>query len=162
MSKYNYLVSVFVGGKNVNLYFSENLDDLVTIRALYRNCDIDIFDIRHSVRLSNEQVNMEIIKSRNRWRQERETRTSPVTAPILPVVNKARKKFWERAVKCVETGQIFISVRKCSEHLGLSYKTIYNAVNSGNAKYGLHFIDVTRAEEDKQKRSQRKKIGYGR
>ena len=46
MKKHNYLVSVFVRGRNVNSYFSENLDDLITIKALHKDCEINIFDLQ--------------------------------------------------------------------------------------------------------------------
>ena len=59
--KHNYFVSVFVDGKNVNSYFSEDLDDLVTIKALHKGCEICIFDFDNFVRFTPSQVEREII-----------------------------------------------------------------------------------------------------
>ena len=74
--KHNYLVSVFVDGKSVNSYFSENLDDLVTIKALHKDCEIQIFDFDNFVRFSPEQVEREIIKSGKRWKKSLENHQS--------------------------------------------------------------------------------------
>ena len=54
--KHNYLVSVFVGGKNVNSYYSEKLDDLVTIKALHKGCEISIFDMQNFVFLLTNRL----------------------------------------------------------------------------------------------------------
>lgn len=140
--KHNYLVSVFVDGKSVNSYFSENLDDLVTIKALHKDCEIQIFDFDNFVRFSPEQVEREIIKSGKRWKKSLEKPEVVETIPQPPKVKpkkEKRKKYWERPVLCVETGQVFSSIRECCERLGLSHKSLWNAINSGNARNGLHF-----------------------
>lgn len=140
--KHNYLVSVFVDGKSVNSYFSENLDDLVTIKALHKDCEIQIFDFDNFVRFSPEQVEREIIKSGKRWKKSLEKPKIEATIHQKPVgkpKKEKRKKYWERPVLCVETGQVFSSIRECCERLGLSHKSLWNAINSGNARNGLHF-----------------------
>ena len=93
--KHNYLVSVFVGGKNVNSYYSENLDDLVTIKALHKDCEICIFDMRTFENFTKEQVEKEVQRSGLRWKK---------------------------------------SLEKPRRH--------DNAINSGNARNGLHFINA--------------------
>lgn len=153
--KKNYLVSVFVDGKNVNSYFSENLDDLVTIKAMHKGCGITIFDLRGFALLTKEQVDREIVKSSERRKRdmaasvEKPTNTIPKRKGRRKNPNKAKKpkKYWKRPVKCVETGQIFLSIRDCAEHLGLSHTSIFNAINSGNARKGLHFVNATKQPE---------------
>ena len=144
--KHNYFVSVFVDGKNVNSYFSDNLDDLITIKALHKDCEITIFDINNFVHYSHEQVEHEIVKSGQRWKKSLKIPRFRVEYPkhIVPDRPKKQKfkKYWDRPVKCVETGQVFKSIRECCDHLGLSYKSVWNAINSGNGRCGLHFINA--------------------
>lgn len=144
--KHNYFVSVFVDGKNVNSYFSDNLDDLITIKALHKDCEITIFDINNFVHYSHEQVEHEIVKSGQRWKKSLKIPRFRVEYPkhIDPDRPKKQKvkKYWDRPVKCVETGRVFKSIRECCDHLGLSYKSVWNAINSGNGRCGLHFINA--------------------
>lgn len=149
MGKHNYLVSVFVEGRNVNSYFSENLDDLVTIKAMHKDCDINIFDLQNFATMPKEQVEAEIRKSAERWKVSLK---KPAVKPAVTVLSrksrgkqkrKKIKKYWERPVKCVETGQVFTSIRECSEHLGISHKSLWNAINSGKPRRGLHFKNAT-------------------
>lgn len=144
MAKHNYLVSVFVDGRNVNSYYSENLDDLVTIKALHKNCEITIFDLENFVMLSNEQVETEIKKSGKRWKKSLKKQETVKKRVVRKTPRQKVKKYWERPVRCVETGQVFSSIRECSEHLGISHKSIWNAINSGKPRHGLHFKNATR------------------
>lgn len=145
--KHNYLVSVFAGGRNVNSYYSENLDDLVTIKAMHKDCEISIFDLNTFETLSKEVVDAEIQRSRARWKR------SPKKVCDKPGKNRVRKerikvsKYWERPVRCVETGQVFPTIKECSEHLGVSHKSIWNAINSGRARHGLHFVNARMTEQ---------------
>ncbi len=140
MANPNYLVSVFVDGRNVNSYYSDNLDDLVTIKAMHRNCEINIFDLVHFSTFPKEQVDIEIQKSGNRWKKSMtEDRSAPKRINRYAVKRRKVKKYWERPVLCVETGQVFASIKECSEHLGISHKSIWNAINSGKTRMGLHF-----------------------
>ena len=137
--KHNYLVSVFVNGRNVNSYFSENLDVLVTIKALHKNCEITIFDLVNFVMLSNEQVESEIKKSGKRLKKSLKKQETVKKRVVRKTPRQKVKKYWERPVRCVETGQVFSSIRECCEHLGISHKSIWNAINSGKPRHGLHF-----------------------
>ena len=58
MADHNYLVSVFVDGRNENSYFSENLDDLVTIKAMHKDCEICIFDLQDFSTMPKEQESL--------------------------------------------------------------------------------------------------------
>ncbi len=145
MAKHNYLVSVFVDGRNVNSYFSENLDDLVTIKAMHKDCDISIFDLQNFSTMPKEQVEAEIRKSGERWKKSLE-RVEAVLQPRNERKEKPkrekRKKYWERPVRCVETGQVFLSIRECSEKTGIPYMTISNCIKNKNATRGLHFVNA--------------------
>ena len=144
--KHNYLVSVFVGGKNVNSYYSENLDDLVTIKALHKDCEICIFDMRTFENFTKEQVEKEVQRSGLRWKKSLEKPRRHEVVKKKVVLKKPKKvkpkKYWERPVMCIETGHVFSSIRECCERLGLSHKSLWNAINSGNARNGLHFINA--------------------
>ena len=143
--KHNYLVSVFVDGKNVNSYFSENLDDLVTIKALHKNCDISIFDFDNFVRFTQDQVEREIIRSGKRWKESLDKPKIEETIPPQPKEKpkkEKRKKYWQRPVLCVETGQVFGSIRECSDKLGIPYMTICNCIKNKNATRGVHFVNA--------------------
>jgi hypothetical protein len=151
MAKNNYLVSVFVDGRNVDSYFSENLDDLVTIKAMHKGSEISIFDLQKNVKMTEKQVIAEINKSVERWKKSMET---PVETKTGTIVRKKKRekvnKFWERPVRCVETGQVFATIRKCSNHFKISYKSIWNAINSGRSRHGLHFESVKKDKDNKE------------
>lgn len=53
---------------------------------------------------------------------------------------QGQKRSWNKWVKCVETGQVFPSVRECSNQMGIPYTTIINCVKNGNATRGYHFV----------------------
>lgn len=142
--KQNYLISVFVNGKNVNLYFSESLEDLVTIKAIHKNCEIQIFDFNNFVRFSAKQVEREIINSGMAWKDSfRKERAESHALPLPEPPKKGKqKKYWERPVLCLETGQIFSSIRECSDKLGIPYMTICNCIKNKNATRGVHFANA--------------------
>lgn len=145
MAKHNYLVSVFVNGRNENSYFSENLDDLATIKAMHNDCEISIFDLTNYTTMPKNQVESEIRKSGERWKKSlevaKERSVQPAKKPVVRIVRKKKKKFWERRVVCVETGQIFPTIRYCSEKTGIPYMTIVNCIRRGNATRGVHFTN---------------------
>ena len=148
-----YQVSVIVDGKCVHLYFSHDLDDLVTIRALYRDGHIEIFDFSRFMFLSDAEVAEEVHNSRLRWRdslvRSRMCGPDPMP-PETPPGKKKKTKLWRLTVMCVETGQVFGSVTECSSHIGLPYMTIMNCIKHGNGTRGLHFIAVKEDDNDGQ------------
>lgn len=150
LMKHNYLVSVFVYGKNINSYFSENLDDLVTIKAIHKNCEIHIFDYEKFAHLTPEQVEREIVKSGKRWKSSLKKTRTVAPAPPRPEKPKKEKrgKNWERRVLCVETGQVFSSIRECSDKTGIPYMTISNCIKNKNATRGVHFVNAPKTIEN--------------
>lgn len=143
--RHNYLVSVFVSNKNVYSFFSKDLDDLVTIRALYRDGDISIFDLSDFSILPKSQVDIEVRKSGLRWKRSLESKSIVEEKRVenkQPVATERRKKQWERPVLCVETGQVFKSIRECSDKLGIPYMTICNCIKNRNATRGVHFSNI--------------------
>ena len=77
-----------------------------------------------------------------------------------PQPKKRIKKYWSRPVKCVETGQVFPSIKICSNYFGLSHKSIWNSINSGNARNGLHFVNVDKEKADEWRGDVKKKCPY--
>lgn len=53
---------------------------------------------------------------------------------------QAKKRTWNKWIRCVETGQVFPTVRECSKQMGIPYTTIINCVKKGNATRGYHFV----------------------
>lgn len=150
MAKNNYLVSVFVDGKNVGSYYSENLDDLMTIKAIHGHCEITIFDIHNFVQFTPLQVNSEIFSSVDRWKNELLTKKEE-PQKVKVVVKKTipkKKKYWERPVLCVETGLIYKNIRECSRCMGIPYMTITNCIKNKNATRGFHFTNAIIYEQD--------------
>lgn len=50
------------------------------------------------------------------------------------------KQEWCKTVRCVETGELFPSIREAARKYGILYKSIFNAIRSGNPRKGLHFV----------------------
>lgn len=149
--KNNYLVSVFVDGKNVDVYYSEKLSDLAVTKALNRGCEIEVFDLINCTQWSTEQVKREIKKLApsvilSSSKKEEDPFSDPIEKPPQLKKKNKNKKYWDRPIKCVETGKVYASIKSCSESLDIPYKAIWNAINSGNARYGFHFINVEKKE----------------
>lgn len=66
--------------------------------------------------------------------------THEVPKETLPEKVKQPKRPWNKWIRCIETGQLFPSVREASTQLGLPYKSVWNAINNGFARYGMHFV----------------------
>lgn len=143
--EHNYFVSVFVNGKHAESFFSEHLDELRNIRTFYPDCEICVFDMKTFEVMQKAQVEQEIKAARMRWKKslEKSLRKEPVKKKV--VVKKPKKvkpkKYWSRRVLCVETGEVFETIRECSEKMGIPYMTITNCLKNGNATRGLHFVN---------------------
>lgn len=149
----NYLISIFSDGKNVNSYYSDNLDALVTIKALHKNCEIVIFDLVDFSFLSKKQVDAEIVKSGIRWKNYRDKSRRQLALSRHSTNKETRKKtrkYWNRPVLCVETGQVFSSIRECSDKLGIPYMTITNCIKNRNATRGFHFVNAKNIVDEQE------------
>lgn len=143
----NYLVNVFVDGKCVDSYFAETLDGLMSTKAIYGKCELSIFDAVNYLRYTPEQVKAEVTHSYMRWKRSTEDKEKKTEDPKVER-RKRHVNTWERKVICVETGEIFKSVRACSDETGIPYMTITNCVRRGNATRGLHFVHVKKELEE--------------
>ena len=63
MEKGNFLVSVFLNGKNAKLFFSEDLHELANIRTSRRDYVIEVFDVSASRWFTSEEIQGEIIET---------------------------------------------------------------------------------------------------
>lgn len=61
-------------------------------------------------------------------------------ASIITKKIDIEKETWEKRVVCIETGEVFPSIRECSRCHGIIYKSLYNAIKSGMPRKGLHFV----------------------
>ena len=103
--------------------------------------------------MPKEQVEIEIKKSGERWKKslDRKFVEKPNPEPTQKSSQKKhekKKKYWERTVMCVETGQVFQTIRECSEKTGIPYMTIVNCIKNKNATRGVHFVNATKTEQN--------------
>ena len=140
-----YLISVFIQDKCVHLFFADDLDDLVTIVAVYKHCDLSVFDLPAVRALTYEEVCDAVVEARERWGMQR----------TVAVVQKAvvQKGQWRRRIMCVETGQVFSSLRECADHTGIPYTTIAGSIRRGKSTRGVHFVIVEPESGDDGKES---------
>ena len=64
------------------------------------------------------------------------------------------KETWEKKVVCIETGEVFPSIRECSRCHGIIYRSLVNAIKSGNSRNGLHFALVSNSDHQEPKKKQ--------
>ncbi len=118
-NNYVYLAVFVKDGKVKEQHHLKTSDQVEVFKAIAhsKGCDIDVF----SLVLPESKV------------AEKEI------APKCNETNKIQKKGWERPVLCVETGQVFPTIRDCSEKTGIPYMTISNCIRRKNATRGVHF-----------------------
>lgn len=74
--------------------------------------------------------------------------------------SQQHKRPWNKWVKCIETGQVFPTVRECSNQMGIPYMTIINCIKNGNATRNYHFVvEYERTEAFRNMQNHTKKIG---
>lgn len=111
----DWLVSVEKDGKIVELYYSENLHDIDTIRAIHKGCRIESMQVAENVSTKIENAKTKIDKKKYDMRN------------------------MSKRVRCVETGNVYDSVLDCSNALGIPRCSVYKAIYRGIAASGLHF-----------------------
>ena len=134
-----YLVHFYKDGKVLEQEFCDTEEQVRVLQALARqkNYETEVFNM------------------------QRETKKG---SPALIVTKKIdiETETWEKQVVCIETGEVFPSVRECSRCYGIIYKSLYNAIKSGNSRNGFHFafVDSDHVEPKKisPKRRKRKPI----
>jgi hypothetical protein len=147
--KNNYFVSVFVGGKNVNSYYLGSLDDLPDIKFRYKECEISILDLHTFEQYPREQVEKEIQEAIMRCVRPKEKPSEVVKVEVVKKPKKVKpKKYWDRPVLCVETGEVFKTIKECSIKTGIPYMTITNCIKNGNPTRGLHFVNAPKEKKD--------------
>lgn len=105
--------------KVIELCYCCNNEEVATMAVVARSkgCDIEVFSLR------DDEI--------------------PVMVEIPNELVSKTKTKWEKAVICVETGETFTSIRECSIKHGVTYKSLFNALNSGNPRNGKHYAYIT-------------------
>lgn len=116
-----YITCYIKKGKVVEQFFLNSQYEATTMEALGRK----------------KGYETETLVMVNDWLPSRSGTEVEATSYVSP---KKQKRPWNKWIRCVETGQVFPTVRECSDQLGISYKSVWNAINSGNARDGYHFI----------------------
>ena len=115
----NYLIAVFnKNGKNDGLYYSDDLSELQTIKAVHKGCEIQISDIRDARFLSGDLI-------------EKEVQANNV---------KKMRIGWSFAIRCVETDEVFKSIRVCSIEKNIPYKILYASIRNHAGIKGFHYV----------------------
>ncbi len=115
MCKTNYLISVSNGGKVVDLSWSKDLVELLTIKMLHPGSEI------------------EVMKTSDFCKEE-------IVIPAIPAMPFYRNgKPFANKVRCVETGNVFDSVMDCYRKMGINPVSIYKSIRTGNLAAGYHF-----------------------
>ena len=107
-----WLVSVIDGDKVVELYYSESLHDLGTIRALHKDCKVEVMRVG---------------------------KYKPAEPLPEPVYVRQDNPKATKHVRCKETGKEYVSVSACSVDIGVSRWNVYKAVQRGLAIDGKHY-----------------------
>ncbi len=119
MNKKNrYFVSVVVGDKCVSLFYSEDLCETHVCRALFKGCEIIVFDLEGMGFVPHEVIE-EI---------ERKTKRS-IREEVMP-----------QHVVCVETKEIFRSLSDCSSLIGVTSASLASAIYSLATVNGKHYL----------------------
>lgn len=146
MAFFRYLIYVFdKEGRNIKDYPTDHLEQLAIISAVHKGCKLEVFDFQTFSRMSAESVRCEVENARKGLRRDISTPKKEINIKVEAEKKRRRqKKFWTRPVKCVETGQVFSSIRACSAHFNLPHKAVWNALRSGSERNGYHFVFCTK------------------
>ena len=114
----NYLVSVFVNNKCVDLFFSEDLCELHVCRMLHKGCEIQVHDMRNYSTVPRTEV------------RKREAERLALT----------RGKSIPDQVVCVETKQVFASLDVCALETGIPRFEIMDSITRLTTIGGRHYL----------------------
>lgn len=116
-----YFLSLFKDGKVTELHVLESEDQVKVFAAIGRakGCDSEVhrIDLPCTSSPDGHDIGIKNISS----------------------LSNQKKMGWCKCVKCVETGEIFPSIRECSRKYEINYRSLYNAIKSGNPRKLLHF-----------------------
>lgn len=148
MSK-RYFVTVFVGGRQVDNYYSKALEELMVTSALYKGCEIHAFDFFEHRMLSGSEIADAIAHSRdgfiadkNRRNESPPQKKNNTVASVRRDRRKGQSKYWCVPVRVPERNLTFKTIKDCSRYLGIPYMTIKNCIIRGNATRGMHFFNA--------------------
>ena len=118
----NYFVTFLKDGKVKEQHYCQTIDQVNTLRAVARsqNCTLNYVKLTHETNKRKDDV---VLQKKDHTPEE-----SPQT-----------RDGWCRQILCVETGMIFRSVKECAKQFQISYKSVWNAANSGRERHGFHF-----------------------
>lgn len=106
MKENNYLVSIFVNGKCVDLFFSEDLCELYICRMLYKGCEIEVYDMRSFLEIPSKTI----------WQKEHEA-----------IVRTERNLIPEQVV-CLSTKRVYSSLDECAKKNGISRAALMDTI----------------------------------
>lgn len=117
-SKTRYFLAFTKDEKVTELHVLYSDEQVQVFTALARNkgCEVEVFGIE----IQEKELSNNTISVKN--------------------ITETKKKDWSKTILCVETGQIYATIRECSNQTGIPYMTIVNCIKNGNATRGLHFV----------------------
>ena len=123
---YKYLVTILKDEKITEQLYCQSKEQVRTLQAVAR-----------SLGGTATCYELNIDKGKN-------ANAAPVKSekPTKKEVTPQTRKKWNKPIQCVETGTIYPTVRDCSIKNRIPYKSLWNAINSGNPRNGLHFRAV--------------------
>lgn len=118
---YNYLISFVRNGKVVEQHFLKTIEEVKVFTAIAhsKGCMVEVNGVAMADKYSTTNDDVTITRSR---------------------FKKPEKIGWEKSVMCVETGEVFQSIKECQRRYVLNYRSLVNALKSGNPRNGLHFV----------------------
>lgn len=118
MRAQNYLVTVFVDNKCVDIFFSEDLCELHVCRVLHKGCEIEVSNLRNMMIMPSEEVS------------SRETeKMILVKGKVIP-----------DQVVCMETKTVYPSLDVCSMRTGINKYHLMSAITGLSAIQGHHYL----------------------
>lgn len=117
-----YFLTLFKDGKVTDLHVLESEEQVKVLAAIGRakGCDSEVhrIDLPGTSSPDGHDIGIKNISS----------------------LSNQKKMGWCKCVKCVETGEVFPSIRECSRKFGIIYRSLVNALKSGNPRNGFHFV----------------------